>query len=259
MSSPVTKPASFVGSWLKINRARKHIDELEDLRTQFLGSSYHSVFVETDPQTGQSVLSVAVVGHLPDDTAVIIGDAIHNLRSALDHMAYQLVSEAGVTPSRTLAFPFAKTRADLDGALKGEISVVGASILDIIRNTIKPYADPDGNPILYSLTALDNQDKHKLLIPTITVAMVTGLCAFDEVNNIGMIDETVMFAGSGQMPVFGAPGNLKIENPGKAYGEIVFDKASIFAGLSVVGKLRELTKLVEAAVSAVEAARVIKT
>lgn len=72
-------------AWLKIDRAEKHIDDLDAIIGS-LPDAYVSS-IEADSQgRGNSIKY-----HLPNDAAInremglIIGDAIHNLKTALDH------------------------------------------------------------------------------------------------------------------------------------------------------------------------------
>jgi hypothetical protein len=128
--------------------------------------------------------SYVITGELvrpPDDTliwSVYLGDAVHNLRSALDHLVWQLVlldsKKNGTTEN---AFPISPSghaywgkRKDDDRAclrdryLKG-ISDEHKAIIDAYR----PYRTRDqqlSNDVIDPLKALadmDNQDKHQLL------------------------------------------------------------------------------------------------
>jgi len=47
----------------------------------------------------------------PEDLALIAGDAIHNLRSALDHIAWELVAAGSSEPNHRTQFPVGKTQA----------------------------------------------------------------------------------------------------------------------------------------------------
>jgi len=46
---------------------------------------------------------------LPFDALAAAGDIVHNLRSALDHLAFQLVLAGGHTPTTETAFPVGKS------------------------------------------------------------------------------------------------------------------------------------------------------
>jgi hypothetical protein len=90
---------------------------------------------------------------------LIAGDCLHNARSALDHLAVQLVIVSGGTPTRKTAFPI-QHPADAfiaPGITNGIQSVV---------NSVQPGRsgdDPKRN-WLAILKDLDNLDKHRQLV-----------------------------------------------------------------------------------------------
>jgi hypothetical protein len=198
-------------------------------------------------------LYVEVIGHPAADAAVVIGDAVHNLRCALDHMAVQIATEADPSiDTKQLYFPFAKTRDDLIGSLKGVIKVAGRPILDVILDKIKPYERPDGNSVLYALSALDNDDKHNLLTPSVSIARIDGISGFDAQHGIVLRDQTVILAGDTQMGVIGVPGQFQIADHGRATAEIVFAKEGVLQGQAVLPALCQLLQIVAGAVQAIE-------
>src|SRR5690349_1920178 len=90
---------------LKVERAIKHIDDLAAVCKAFINSTPYTLDRETEPKTGYYHFSVTNVQAPPPDVGLIAGDAIHNLRSALDHLACQLVLANGNVPSRQTCFP----------------------------------------------------------------------------------------------------------------------------------------------------------
>ncbi len=97
--------------------------------------------------------------------SLLIGDAVHNFRSTLDHLFYQLVIANQQVPDRSTHFPVKKDRASYikSGAtLERQIGVAAKCQLD----ELKPYAG--GNDELWVLHQLDITDKHKLLVPFAT-------------------------------------------------------------------------------------------
>src|SRR5215217_3489518 len=76
----------------KVARAKKHLADLIVLRNTFIGQAEPDMIkVDTDPETGNEITKIVQIFDPPPGIALIAGDAIHNLRSALDHLAYQLV------------------------------------------------------------------------------------------------------------------------------------------------------------------------
>jgi hypothetical protein len=71
-------------AFLKIDRAAKHIEELNELVHQTRPFGY---IIETNTETGQRSAFPTKNEAVIDAMALIIGDVVHNLRSALDHAA----------------------------------------------------------------------------------------------------------------------------------------------------------------------------
>lgn len=215
----------FEESGLKVKRANEHIYQLDAVMAEFAKTDFHRLFVEKDPETGYDVLKYEPTKPLPWNVPLIIGDVIHNLHSALDLAVYDIVSRTGVEPSRDLYFPFRRDRDKLVSALKGrEIKLLGPAIIDLILNEIKPY--PGGNDALYALHDLDITDKHKLLVPILSINSVRGISAEDDRGN-RLIDFTLTVPAT-DVSVISTAGNLKITDQGQAKVDIVFDKGQFF-------------------------------
>ena len=58
-----------------------------------------------------------MIGTLPSEVSLIIGDAIHNLHTALDLMIWEIESRIG-KPDRSTKFPFYQTRSELVSAIE---------------------------------------------------------------------------------------------------------------------------------------------
>ena len=90
------------------------------------------------------------------------GDAVHNARSALDHLAWGLVIRDGGAPTRYTAFPIAKDALAGNKAINGEnLKGVRGATREMVR-ALQPWAGGDDK--LWRLHQLDIHDKHKLLI-----------------------------------------------------------------------------------------------
>jgi hypothetical protein len=105
-----TPMGSLEGARLKIKRADQHIKDIENILRDF-GDS-HSIFREMEPDGIHEAVKLRV-NPIPEMLPVIIGEAIFQLRSALDLLAIALPKAAGVTNNDHIIFPFAskKTKA----------------------------------------------------------------------------------------------------------------------------------------------------
>src|SRR5947208_696808 len=89
--------ASFVadlsGCAAKMRRALVHFQDFDERALRFIveGNPYASV-ADVDPQTGEHLVRLTKDVDQPpiDEWSPIIGDAAHNLMSALDHLVCQL-------------------------------------------------------------------------------------------------------------------------------------------------------------------------
>ncbi|MFC1919589.1 hypothetical protein ACFLWX_02215 [Chloroflexota bacterium] len=86
--------------------------ESRRLINTFCKANPYSVRVEIDPQNGDKSWIVNEGVKTPSlRLSAIVGDSIHNFRSSLDHLAYQLVIANGNTPSAITAFPICSDRS----------------------------------------------------------------------------------------------------------------------------------------------------
>jgi hypothetical protein len=92
LCEPRRVETSLDGMRVKLARARRHVDELKAI----LGSVADDAVASINGQpsgTNPSVLEYRVMRVPPLDpvASAVVGDIVHNLRSALDHLAWQLV------------------------------------------------------------------------------------------------------------------------------------------------------------------------
>ena len=105
----------------------------------------------------------------PIEWSIRLGEILYNLRSALDHLVWQLVLANGQTPGRHNAFPIVKTEEAWKKQAKGQWALSGASqgAVDMIR-CLQPYTGGIGLLFnvggFWKLHSLCNIDKHRHLI-----------------------------------------------------------------------------------------------
>jgi len=150
---------------LKINRASNHVTELSEL---FRKKRPFTYVLERNLKTGQSSTFAKRNQSIANEAAVICGEIVHNLRSAIDHVFWDIVSPFAVDDreKRNIQFPFRETKEKFDETMeKGMAKRVSESFVRTLID-LKPYADNDGNKALYLIHHLNITDKHRLLIPT---------------------------------------------------------------------------------------------
>lgn len=167
------------GAFLKIGRAAKHVADLNELLRK---ARPFPLVLKTDTQTGERTLGCEKNEPVIDMIALLCGDAIHNLRSALDHAYWEIVSpQCPPKEYSQLQFPFCETEDGLDEAIKKRRAhYAGTGFVCALRR-IRPFRDDvTGNIPLAMIHELDVTDKHRLLLPTIDESTLT----FDWINTI---------------------------------------------------------------------------
>jgi hypothetical protein len=192
-------PKNFHGARLKIERSNQHIRDIE-ARIVALHKTNVSR-VEIHPQFGTERLVHEFTDATAfDDLALLLGDAVHNLNSALDyvwwHTARRLIPT--VVNDRT-KLPVRETFKELEGWFKSPgkkhpaIDTISPELSDFILNKVRPYRG--GNPAIWPIHVLDNIDKHRLLITILSAGDINGIEVVDEdgeswqVSGIGTIQE----------------------------------------------------------------------
>lgn len=158
------------GIRLKIERAKEHIRSLDVAIQQFIASNPYTLGAKPHHIAAihHTTLYIAAVKPVPEHLPLIVGDAIHNLRSALDHIIWQLVEVGGGTPNRDTYFPISESAQQYKSAIgKGEIQKIASDAREIIQS-VQPYVTFDQT--LWLIHQLDIVDKHRLLL-TVATAM----------------------------------------------------------------------------------------
>lgn len=167
--------APFEAASIKLERAKRHLQELRSEVDGFFKRGGAYVAFEVAPEYGQAVgteIGAFVYREqegVPVMWAAIIGDVIHNIRSSLDLMASDIHRITGGDAKDTpyVHYPFCKEKTALSDMIKSRrLNRAGRDFLDIIEQTA-PYKG--GNDGLRAIHDLDLLDKHQALVPTIAV------------------------------------------------------------------------------------------
>lgn len=166
---------TLAGIMAKWDRAHAHLEALQHEIAVFFDGDPYSFGEYLDCEAGEYGLRIEMNTPLPLAWSVIVGDYIHNLRSALDHLAWQLVLVSGGKPSERTQFPIfmaeptGRAIGRWDQMVAGMVEPVVAQIRDV-----QPYAagDQAKQHTLAILNALSNIDKHRL--PLARVAAIAA-------------------------------------------------------------------------------------
>jgi hypothetical protein len=165
----VNESSPLDGIRLKLYRAVDHFRDIDVAIGEMFRSENKAKAAGHHYDPDREELIVSLPKQLPIDPRItlIIGDCIHNVRSALDHLVFQLaiLNRAEPEAASSVSFPVYLTSGQFRNATKGKIEpFIDASAFTEIKK-LQPYETGDGvNDILWVLSQLDIFDKHRLFI-----------------------------------------------------------------------------------------------
>ena len=181
---------SLEGPLAKLRRAHAHLKELYDQLNAYTSEQRHRVVSDVVDEGDKRTYTMRVEVLEPlgnPHWGLLVGDLVHNLRGALDHLVWQLVLLNGGQPTRENQFPICKTRDRYWNGTEKRPSVRERTLTGVAEqhrqkiDVLQPFQGMPVNEthldyhLLSVLGRLSNMDKHQL----ITSAFV----------NIGEIDE----------------------------------------------------------------------
>lgn len=238
-------PDAFYSASSKVEWANQHIRNMEAVVRSTVESSEKTVIIKDDPDRPDSVqvaFDWAPILRVFPVLRMTVGDAVHNLRSALDHLAYAIVSAVD-KPSDRLYFPIDINYNSFVRQFSfREIQRVAPDIACFILDEIKPYGA--GNPFS-KLNQLDRADKHRFLL----VHSASGTVQIRMVENDDEVpDEAagclILIADPTRVPIAGSKAAIHNENYRKAAFDIQFDKGLPFEGEPVIPTLHQLSEVI---------------
>lgn len=105
--------------WAKLRRAQVHITAVKTALAEYEASESWTIEPEPGPEPNQVTYRLRVHRPVPSDVITMIGDAVHNLRTALDAVAYELarghvVGTMTAKQEQATEFPLCQDRATFD-------------------------------------------------------------------------------------------------------------------------------------------------
>ncbi|MDC6130521.1 hypothetical protein [Burkholderia gladioli] len=151
-----------MGNSVKIERARALLDELSGLIESERVFDY---VVETDYEKGERWTRARENLEVSARVSAVAGDVIHNLRAALDHAFWTVVSpHVEETRKKSVQFPYARNESGWERELETRGAIrVGGAFCDYVRKlNVYPGGDSDNLVLVHEV---DIEDKHKTVIP----------------------------------------------------------------------------------------------
>jgi hypothetical protein len=160
----------------KVARAEAHFEELRTAAQAFIESEEHPISLSIPYQVADSdYWSCKALVHKPPPLrlGVILGDLVHNLRSALDHLVWQLVLANGAEPVRGNPgnqWPIVLRAENWERTAQTRLAGVDDAHQATIR-TAQPFnlGDRAGDTFPALLMRLSNTDKHQVVHPALAM------------------------------------------------------------------------------------------
>lgn len=261
-------PGFFHGPRLKIKRADQHISELQGWLNRIQQENAGTVRPHKEANSGAASHTILVQRprSYSECVAPIVGDVAHNLRSALDLAASDIVRAWGEDPERPpVHFPFGETRqAIVNSQHWGRIQRLAPDMAIAVVDTIKPYKT--ANYALWALNRLDRMDKHRVLIPTVprALSIVMGIREEQEDDPPPGVVPGVVYMLVGERkadgtvvsvsrePRAGSAAWLHNQQNGYPTLDVRFGKGEVFEDEPIIPTLKQLRDIVAKAIDALE-------
>jgi hypothetical protein len=148
----------------KLERAQEHLIALDAATGEFFEVDPYEIVGEFDSKTSEYLFRVKVLREPPLRLGVIFGDFIHNLRSALDHLVWQLILLDGGSPDRDTCFPVASSSSEFQHMTERALQGLRPEHVTRIE-ALQPYhaGDRAEGHLLTLLPRLSNTDKHQIV------------------------------------------------------------------------------------------------
>lgn len=176
---------------------------------------------------------------ITDHFGPIIGDAVNNLREALEYSINAALKAVG-KPMKAY-FPISENREDLETSSNYQkVQKAFPDAAKFILEEIKPYRET--NLHLWAAASLCNFNKHNDFLPTISVASIQDINASIGTNVMhncgvgGNANRTIQIIHSNQP--------IEIDNDFTTVVEITFPQGAIFENQSVVPTLLSMSQVV---------------
>lgn len=245
----------------KVERAREHHRALMEDVLDWLRETPYALDQEFLADSSELVFRLR--GEPPSPPlrwSTVIGDVVHNLRSALDHLAWQLVLLDGGQPTLQTQFPIYESEdafrrnaeRRLPGVTPERVSAVEA---------LQPYRRSPDNPAedhLAAIQLLSNTDKHRVLTTTVVQSEGSQFRFTLRRDVRGLWPESIaptfgpMVAGAEVVRVKVEPEGPNPEMSVDMHLELNFafdEPETVLHGETVLGALEEFMDVVAAAVT----------
>jgi hypothetical protein len=241
----------------KLGRANLHIEAVGKIMQSFMSPDFYTVMPEEDSK-GRLLVKVVTLKQLPPEFSLAVGDAAHNMRSALDHIVYAFATQPLTgNEERRIQFPITSSVKSWRDNWRRWLPKVPSRARAII-NRFQPHHRrkwPE-NRLLGQLQAVNNWDKHRRLAITasfikrneftIQIAQGTAQLSVQKVYRGPLKVGTVL----ARFDVSNRSEDAQVHMKGQAVLIPIFGigMPKEVSGLSVMNRLRKISAFIEKSV-----------
>src|SRR6202051_4764394 len=178
----------------KLEWADKHLVDLKHELAAFRVAKVKAVIRENDPNRPGYSRWILTDASIPDPIMLILGDAIHNLRSALDHFANAIVRDNGKQPSFETDFPIWRSpkfdRKEYEATVETKVGRAAKPVVQEFKG-LEPH-EGGKNELLWALDKFDVVDKHRFLVVLALRPRSVGFSAWAQMKKIVSPERTAV-------------------------------------------------------------------
>jgi hypothetical protein len=263
-------PNYFIGPKLKVERAKRHIQELETAVKAFHNSNPYDFPGQEDPHTREYVYRVTVKKPIPIEISAVIGDIVHNLRCVLDYLVCDCIRAANRMPGGNSGLPVKREAKRLK---PGSVPKIEGVSPRAERFFLRLKGRKGVNEALWKMHMLDIIDKHNAIVTVgAAIIQVTAKVGVPGMFLTAQGTIAVLGGGPGGQPlmidagtpdtffrVFPLNNNVEVYRGPAGFNEelkiatqIAFGQGQVAEGETVLETLIQLTDFVERVIGVCE-------
>jgi hypothetical protein len=228
----------YSGAVLKLQRAEEHLAHLDFLIFRFLRAQPYLIEQKIDFDSGKYGFYISMQKLLPREISAVLGDAIHNFRSALD-LAVCAITFAKIGRfDKNTYFPASGSKDDWPKMVIKRTKLAGDEAMQVCR---EQNAYPGGNDAIRGLHEADIIDKHQALIVTLGIGDFNYTLLPTGPENRIFVETRIQYLGL--EPCFvPSPEGREFEHPfqiGLAV-QVVFPEGTALAGKPVIAAITQI-------------------
>jgi hypothetical protein len=233
----------FRDARLKIERANEHIADVNATIALIVESN--TATTEINPESGQQEIKHGI----PDfedrarKLSLIVGDAIHNLRTALDFAWIGILDRKSIPYERDhVGFPVRETLEKFKAAINGtRVQTDCPALFNFLFDEVQPYQGGN-NGVIWALHNLDISDKHLLVLGLRPAASIHGAVIRNKDGKL-IRASTWLIQDSGPY-IIPIDRDMHVEDEGQLAFKMTIEEGGIFKGLEISSLLSSFSQFV---------------